>query len=108
MRPASDDDADAAATLVVVGPDGTEHVLGRIDGARPTLATIDLLARAHLAARRAGGVLRVDGSPPPLSALIQLCGLTGVLAVGAERHRQPEHAERVRPDEVVQPGDPPA
>jgi hypothetical protein len=100
MRPPRD----SSATLVVVIGDGTEHVVGRVDGARPDLALVDLLARLHLAARRGGWALRVDGAPPALCALLQLAGLAGVLAV--QPRGQPELIEQVRVDEVVEPGDP--
>jgi hypothetical protein len=100
MRPARD----SSATLVVVLDDGTQHLLGRVDAARPDLALVDLLARLHLAARRRGGTLRVDDAPPQLCALLGLAGLAGVLAV--QPRGQPELLEQVRVDEVVEPGDP--
>ena len=100
MRPARD----SLATLVVVLDDGTELVVGRVDATCPDLALVDLLARLHLAARRRGGTLRVDGAPPRLCALLSLAGLAGVLAV--QPRGQPELLEQVRVDEVVEPGDP--
>jgi hypothetical protein len=46
---------------------------------RPDLTAVDALARLALAARRAGGELRVEGPPPPLGALLDLCGLRSLL-----------------------------
>jgi hypothetical protein len=95
---------DSSTTLVVVVEDGTELVVGRVDGTRADLALVDVLARMHLAACRRGWSLRIDGAPPALCALLQLAGLAGVLAV--QPRGQPELLEQLRVDEVVEPGDP--
>ncbi|MFI8350369.1 STAS domain-containing protein [Streptomyces sp. NPDC085596] len=41
----------------------------------PSLAHVDLLARLELAARRAGGRIRLRGPAPALRALLRLVGL---------------------------------
>jgi len=41
------------------------------------LATVDVLARLHVAAGRAGCALRLRNVPPALAELLELAGLTG-------------------------------
>jgi anti-anti-sigma regulatory factor len=53
--------------------------------------TIDALARLQLASRRLGRELQLCGVSPELVALIELCGLSGVLHV--EVGGQPEQRE---------------
>jgi hypothetical protein len=56
------------------------------------LGLIDVLARAHVAARRAGCVvLGVYGAPAGLAELVAFAGLDGVLRV--EMGRQPVQRE---------------
>ena len=93
------------AILVVVVDDGTELVVGRMAD-RPDLACVDALARLQLAARRCGWTLVVRDPHPNLRRLLDLCGLAG--AIRLEPVGQPELAEQLRVDEVVQPGDLPA
>ena len=57
----------------------------------PTAATIELIARQHLAALRRGGRIRLRGTSADLERLIQLAGLAEVLRV--EPRRQPEQRE---------------
>jgi hypothetical protein len=66
----------------------------------PDVATVDLLARAALAARRHGCVVSVTGAEAELADLLHLCGLAAVpdvlllappSAVGVMR--QPEQLE---------------
>jgi hypothetical protein len=90
------------ATLVVVTKDGTELVVGRI-AQRPDLACVDRLAKLQLAARRAGMRVVVRDPHPNLGGLLELCGLSGL--VGLEPLGQPEVAEQLGVDEVVQPRD---
>ena len=72
----------------------------------PTAATIDLIARRHLAARRRGGRIRLRGASVDLERLIQLAGLAEVLRV--EPRRQAEQREEpVGVEEERQPPDPP-
>lgn len=65
------------------------------------LAAVDVLARLQLAARRAGGRIRLRGPDPALSALL------GVVGLAFEVEGQPEEREQaVRVEEAVEPGDP--
>ncbi|MFD7815883.1 STAS domain-containing protein [Streptomyces sp. NPDC059785] len=67
----------------------------------PGLVTVDVLARMQLAAKRAGGRIRLRNADPALRALLVLVGL------GVDVGRQPE--EREPPggvEEAVQSGDP--
>ena len=66
---------------------------------------VDLLARMHLATRRGGMGLRIRDASPGLIELIELCGLTCVLAL--EAVGQAELGEQLWVDEVVKPADPP-
>ncbi|WP_158810537.1 STAS domain-containing protein [Streptomyces leeuwenhoekii] len=67
----------------------------------PGLAVVELLARLELAARRAGGRIRLRGPGPALQALL---GLTGL---GFETEGQPEQREPTPGvEEAVEPGDP--
>jgi hypothetical protein len=72
------------------------------------LGLIDALARAHVAARRAGCVvLGVYGAPAGLQELVALIGLDGVLSV--ETGGQPvEREERVGVEEERALDDPSA
>ncbi|MEU5366588.1 STAS domain-containing protein [Streptomyces sp. NPDC005925] len=68
----------------------------------PGLAHVDLLARLQLAARRAGGRIRLRSPDPALTALLGLVGL------GFETEGQPEQREPpLGVEEAVQSGDPP-
>jgi|EndMetStandDraft_5_1072996.scaffolds.fasta_scaffold2779978_1 anti-anti-sigma regulatory factor len=51
----------------------------------PTGATIDLIARQHLAARRRGRRIRVRGASGDLERLIRLVGLEDVLRIEPRR-----------------------
>ena len=90
--------------VLIVNAD-TEEVLGYVDASRPDLALVESLARMQLRARRRGERVRLRNVSDDLRGLLELVGLTDVLAVEAER--EPELREEVRVDEVVQPGDPP-
>ncbi|MFJ3822685.1 STAS domain-containing protein [Streptomyces nodosus] len=67
----------------------------------PGLGTVDLLARLQLAARRAGGRIRLRDPAP------SLCALLGLVGLSFELERQVEQREPA-PDveEAVEPGDP--
>ncbi|WP_159074344.1 STAS domain-containing protein [Streptomyces dioscori] len=68
----------------------------------PGLTTVDALARMQLAARRAGGRLRLRAPDPALRALLAL------VALPFELERQPEQREPpLRVEEAVKPRDPP-
>ncbi len=71
---------------------------------RPSLGTVDLIARLMLTARRAGGRVLLRGPDPALLALLGLVGLTvGVEAPGETEQRE----EALRVEETVHRGDPP-
>jgi ABC-type transporter Mla MlaB component len=89
--------------VLIVNAD-TDEVLGYVDASRPDLALVESLARMQLRARRRGERVRLRNVSDDLRGLLELVGLTDVLAVEAER--EPEFREEVRVDEVVQPGDP--
>ena len=89
--------------VLIVNAD-TDEVLGYVDASRPDLALVESLARVQLRARRRGERVRLRNVSDELHGLLELVGLTDVLAVEAER--KPELREELRADEVVQPGDP--
>jgi hypothetical protein len=53
-------------------------------GLEPDLGTVDLLARAQLAARRADVRLALRDASPQLRALLDLCGLADALPDAGE------------------------
>ncbi|MFF7190733.1 STAS domain-containing protein [Streptomyces sp. NPDC008222] len=67
----------------------------------PALTTVDALARLQLAARRAGGRIRLRDPAPALRALLDLSGLPIELE-GQVEQREPA----LRVEEAVEPGDP--
>ncbi|MGW1259761.1 STAS domain-containing protein [Streptomyces sp. NPDC002513] len=67
----------------------------------PALTTVDALARLQLAARRAGGRIRLRDPAPALRALLDLVGLPIELEGQAEQ-REPA----LGVEEAVEPGDP--
>ncbi|WP_461087092.1 STAS domain-containing protein [Streptomyces deserti] len=68
---------------------------------RPGLGGVDLLARLQLAARRAGGRIRLRDLDPALHALLDLVGLR------FEVEGQPEQQEPpLRVEEEAEPGEP--
>jgi ABC-type transporter Mla MlaB component len=78
----------------------------------PDLATVSLLARMQLTARRLGGAIRLHRAQPRLVELILFSGLAAVLPLAAdlslELGRQAEQREEpVHVEEVVEPFDPP-
>lgn len=66
----------------------------------PGLATVDALARMQLAARRAGGRIRLRAPAPPLLLLLDLVGLRFELEGEAE-----EREPALGVEEAVEPGD---
>jgi ABC-type transporter Mla MlaB component len=91
--------------VLIVNAD-THEVLGYLDASSPDLALVDSLARMQLRARRRGERVQLRNVPDELRGLLELVGLTDVLAV--EPEREPELREQLRVDEVVQSRDPPA
>jgi anti-anti-sigma regulatory factor len=67
----------------------------------PGLTTVDVLARLQLAARRAGGRIRLRDPDPALRALLGLVGLSFEVE-GQSEEREPA----LRVEEAVEPGDP--
>jgi anti-anti-sigma regulatory factor len=67
----------------------------------PGLAAVDLLARLELAARRAGGRIRLRDPAPSLRALLDLVGLRFEMEGQAEQREPPLGVE-----EEVEPGEP--
>ncbi|WP_158681099.1 STAS domain-containing protein [Streptomyces viridochromogenes] len=65
------------------------------------LTTVDLLARLQLAARRAGGRIRLRDPDPALRALLDLVGLRFEVEGQAE-----EREPALGVEEAVEPGDP--
>ncbi|MEU3334414.1 STAS domain-containing protein [Streptomyces sp. NPDC002144] len=114
-------DAMTPAVLVLPGPVTRDEVARLCDDVRalleaggagvvvvdvagigpPGLAAVDLLARLQLAARRAGGRIRLRDPAPSLRALLDLVGLR------FEVEGQPEQREPpLGVEEEVEPGEP--
>ncbi|MFJ8536372.1 STAS domain-containing protein [Streptomyces sp. NPDC093591] len=114
-------DAMTPAVLVLVGPVTRDEVAGLCDDVRalleasgagvvvcdvgglgpPGLGAVDLLARLQLAARRAGGRIRLRDPDPALHALLDLVGLR------FEKEGEPEQREpALGVEEAVESGDP--
>ncbi|MFE7268968.1 STAS domain-containing protein [Streptomyces sp. NPDC057623] len=113
-------DAMTPAVLVLVGPVTRDEVTGLCDDVRarleatgasvvvcdvgglgpPGLSVVDLLARLQLAARRAGGRIRLRDPDPALHALLDLVGLRFEVE-GKVEEREPALGVQ----EAVEPGD---
>ncbi|MEU6681671.1 STAS domain-containing protein [Streptomyces sp. NPDC046832] len=114
-------DAMTPPVLVLPGPVTRDEVRGLSDdvrallhgsGARvvvcdvgglgpPGLAAVDLLAKLQLAARRAGGRIRLRAPDPALRVLLDLVGLRFEVEGEAE-----EREPALGVEEAVEPGDP--
>ncbi|MFF4061682.1 STAS domain-containing protein [Streptomyces sp. NPDC001668] len=114
-------DAMTPAVLVLAGPVTRDEVTGLSDEVRallrttraevvvcdvaglgpPGLGTVDLLARLQLAARRAGGWIRLRDPDPALQALLDLVGLRFEVE-GQTEQREPALGVQ----EEVEPGEP--
>jgi hypothetical protein len=103
------DERGAGATTLVVTDGRDELFVGRLVGARVDLATVDVVARLHLCARRHGLAIRLRDPSPRLAALLELVGLADLLiedpASALEADGEPELGEQVGGQEVVEPGD---
>ena len=96
--------SDIAATILLVAADGHEQVVGRVEERMVDLRMVDALARLQCRARRSGRHVLVRDASPAVRGLLELVGLTGVLAL--EPLGQPEGREQLGVQEVVEPGDP--
>ncbi|GAB2723718.1 STAS domain-containing protein [Streptomyces bullii] len=114
-------DATTPPVLVLAGPVTRDEVRELADQARallhssgvgvvvcdvaglgpPGLAAVDLLARLQLAARRAGGRIRLRDPDPALAALLHLVGLRFEME-GQTEQREPA----LGVEEAMEPGDP--
>ncbi|MFF4502245.1 STAS domain-containing protein [Streptomyces sp. NPDC001401] len=114
-------DAMTPAVLVLPGPVTRDEVTGLCEDVRellestgagavvvdvaaigpPGLGAVDLLARLELAARRAGGRIRLRDPAPSLHALLDLVGLRIEVEGQAEQREPP-----LRVEEEVEPGEP--
>ncbi|MEV5956929.1 STAS domain-containing protein [Streptomyces sp. NPDC051987] len=114
-------DAVTPAVLVLSGPVARDEVPGLCDDVRallvaggpgvvvcdvgglgtPGLAAVDLLARLELAARRAGGRIRLRDPDPALRSLLRFVGLRIQVEGEAEEREPPLGVE-----EEVEPGQP--
>ncbi|WP_143684079.1 STAS domain-containing protein [Streptomyces diastatochromogenes] len=114
-------DAKTPAVLVLAGPVTRDEVPGLCDDVRgllegsgaavvvcdvgglgpPGLGTVELLARLELAARRAGGRIRLRDPAPALHVLLDLVGLRFQMEGQAEEREPPLGVE-----EEVEPGQP--
>jgi len=114
-------DATTPAVLVLPGPVSRDDVPRLCDDVRgrleatgagvvvcdvaglgpPDLTAVDVLARLQLAARRAGGRIRLRDPDPALRALLALVGLRFELEGQAE-----EREPALRVEEEVEPGEP--
>jgi hypothetical protein len=97
---------DTPATVVVVSADGSERLLGQVPARAPDVGMVDCLLRRQLEARRAGCRLEVRDAGAALTGLLDLLGVSDVLAV--QPRRQAELGEQLGVQEVVEPRDPPA
>ncbi len=70
-------------------------------------ATVDVLARLQLTARRVGYALRLRNPSPELLELLDFMGLRDVLGV-EPRGQAEEREDRLRVEEEGELGDPPA
>jgi hypothetical protein len=86
-------------TLVVLVRDGRPVARWRLAGpGRPGLAEVDALARAHLAARRAGATLLLRDPDPQL---VELLDFVGLARLTVEVGRESEDLEQPSIEEVV-------
>jgi ABC-type transporter Mla MlaB component len=97
--------AGVRGALVACDPERVVCDVARVR--RPDTATIDLLARIALIARRQGRQMELAGVPSELSELLAFLGLRGVAGLGLEPERQPEGGEdALDVEEERDPGDP--
>jgi hypothetical protein len=88
--------------LVLIGPSGEDLLTIVVKGpGRPDLATVDMLARWQLWARRSGGSVRLRETSKELACFLELVGLLrevgGQPEVGEESGRVEEGVDRRDP-----------
>ncbi|QES34477.1 hypothetical protein DEJ48_14680 [Streptomyces venezuelae] len=89
------------------GPHGGDVICDVAAVTTADLPTVDAVARLHLAARRAGGRIRLRNPTPALLALLGLVGLVELLGLVVEMEGHPEQREPPgRVQEAVEAGDP--
>ncbi len=89
------------------GPDGGDVICDVAAVTTADLATVDAVARLQLAARRAGGRIRLRNPTPALLALLGLVGLVELLGLVVEMEGHAEQREPPgRVQEAVEAGDP--
>ncbi|HEX8856311.1 MAG TPA: hypothetical protein VF752_12005 [Thermoleophilaceae bacterium] len=96
---------------MAIDSDGAAVEFANLHAEHADLALVDALARLQLAARRRGLTLCVRDPCQELTGLLELVGLSGVIAAAPELLlddcRKPEGGEQVGEEEVVDGGDPP-
>ena len=89
-------------TVLVLGPCGREVARWPLEGrGAPDLATVDVLARLALAARRRRCSMRLVGAAPELLVLVDLVGLRLQVVGEAEGGEDAGVEEAVLPDDPV-------
>ncbi|WP_240659900.1 STAS domain-containing protein [Streptomyces sp. WAC 01529] len=90
------------------GPGGGDIICDVAAVTTADLTTVDAIARLHLAARRAGGRIRLRNPAPALLALLGLVGLVELLGLVVEMEGHPEQREPpLGVQEAVEAGDAP-
>ncbi|MFD4503230.1 STAS domain-containing protein [Streptomyces sp. NPDC058457] len=92
---------DVRELLAVTGAGAVVCDVGGLGPGPPGLAAVDLLARLELAARRAGGRIRLRDPDPALRSLLRLVGLR-LQVEGEIEEREPA----LGVEEEVEPGQP--
>ncbi|ATL30043.1 STAS domain-containing protein [Streptomyces formicae] len=88
------------------GPGGSDVICDVTDVTTADLSTVDAIARLHLAARRAGGRIRLRNPAPALLALLGLVGIVELLGLVVEVEGNAEQREPPRGvQEAVEAGD---
>ena len=64
----------------LLAENGRGEIACRVDGVEPDAVTVDALARLQLASQRRGCRIRLENASPELRELVELMGLTEVLA----------------------------
>jgi hypothetical protein len=102
-------DGSKPVTVVILDGDTEVSILRVAGPAPPDLSVVEALVRIQLAARRLGWSIRLRDPCPQLLGLLELVGLTDVVAVlPIEAGGEAEGGEQIGVDEVVEPGDPAA